>query len=157
MRFFRRAVQKMGTLLPSRRRRRDNLPSERDVLRGIWKIYANSYPNADLTRNDPYLQIDVKAVAERLRCSPELLFGYLYYYLDHKYRYQVGENTWTHLFALKVANRMHCVNYPYLAGVLSAQDLEHARNTWAIWTSIAALILSLASIIAQIASTSATT
>lgn len=129
------------------------LPTEREVLRCVADTYESSYPGSKPGENDPYLQIDVTAVADKLKCKPELLFGYLYYYLDHKHRYEVGERTWTHLFALKVGDKLHCVNYPYLAGILAAHEAEHTRNQWALWLSVAALVLSLASIVAQVVAT----
>jgi hypothetical protein len=120
------------------------------VLRCVAEMYEGSYPGSKPGENDPYLPIDVTAVASKLECKPQLLFGYLYYYLDHKHRYQTGDNAWTHLFALKVGERRHCVNYPYLAGILAAHDFEHRRNLQAIWMAGAALVLSVGSIIAQL-------
>lgn len=126
-------------------------PSEREVLHCVAKMYESSYPGSRPGENDPYLPVDVTAVAQKLACKPELLFGYLYYYLDHKHRYETAPHTWTHLFALKVGERRHCVNYPYLVGILAAHDVEHTRSQWAIWLSIAALVLSLAAIVVQVA------
>lgn len=127
------------------------LPTEREILKVIADLYEAEYPGENPGDNDPYLKIDVKAVAKKIECKPELLFGYLYYYLDHKHRYSVGENAWTHLFALKVGEELHCVNYPYLIGILAAHEVEHKRNLWALGLSIAAVVLSLAAIIAQVA------
>lgn len=127
-----------------------SLPTEREVLRCILKTYKKDYPGTEPQNNDPYLQIVVGTLATELKCQPELLFGYLYYFLDHKYRYQTDDKMWTHLFALKVGNRLHCVNFPYLVGILAANEQEHRRNQWAIWLSIAALMLSLVSIVVQI-------
>jgi hypothetical protein len=126
-------------------------PSEREVLRCVAEMYESAYPGSRPGENDPYLPIDVTAVAGKLGCKPQLLFGYLYYYLDHKHRYETGPHTWTHLFAVKIGDRRHCVNYPYLAGILAAHDVEHTRSQWAIWLSVVALVLSLAAIIAQVA------
>ena len=127
------------------------LPTEREILRCIANMYEPSYPGSKPKDNDPYMEIDVRAVAAKLQCKPELLFGYLYYYLDHKHRYQSSEKIWTHLFALKAGENYHCVNYPYLVGILAAHEVEYKRNMWAIWLSVGALVLSLASIIAQVA------
>jgi len=38
--------------------------------------------------NDPFVPIDVRAVASRLKTKPELLFGRLYYHLESKHRYK---------------------------------------------------------------------
>ena len=89
-------------------------------------------------------------VATRLNCSPEMLFGRLYYHLDAKHRYTQDNNAKVHLFSLKVGSEMHCVNFPYLAAVLAEKDEEHKRQLWSLRLAIAALTLSVASIIAQV-------
>mgnify|MGYP003386814536 FL=1 len=130
------------------------LPTEREVLRCIYEMYESSYPGipAGETRgdNDPYLSIDVKAVAEKLACKPELLFGYLYYHLDAKHRYKQGEGASVHLFALKVGEKRHGVNFPYLSALLANHDLEHRRQLWSVGLSMLALVLSAAAIVAQV-------
>jgi hypothetical protein len=130
------------------------LPTERDVLRRIYEMYEPSYPGIPVGavrgENDPFLAIDVRAVAEELKCKPELLFGYLYYHLDAKHRYQTGENTYVHLFALQVGDKRHGVNFPYLAALLANHDLEHRRQLWSVGLSLLALALSAAAVIAQV-------
>jgi hypothetical protein len=131
------------------------LPTEREILRCIYRIYESSYPGippgAERGENDPYLPIDVKAVAAELKCKPELLFGYLYYHLDAKHRYKTDEHTSTHLFAIKVGQKRHGVNFPYLAAILANHDVEHRRQLWSAGLSLLALALSAAAIIAQVA------
>lgn len=131
------------------------LPTEREVLRCIYAMYEPAYPGTPpgggRGENDPYLSIDVRSVAEKLGCKPELLFGYLYYHLDAKHRYKTGENTHVHLFSLKVGDKRHGVNFPYLAALLANHDLEHRRQLWSVGLSLLALALSAAAIIAQIA------
>jgi hypothetical protein len=57
------------------------LPTDREVLKRIYDMYEPSYPGARPGENDPYVAVDLAAVAARLRCKPELLFGRLYYHL----------------------------------------------------------------------------
>ncbi|WP_296509052.1 hypothetical protein [Rhodoferax sp.] len=129
-------------------------PTEREVLRRIYEMYESTYPGVHNERsrgeNDPYLSIDVEAVAKKLNCKPELLFGYLYYHLDAKHRYQQSDGTKVHLFAIKVGNKRHGVNFPYLSAILANHDLEHRRQLWSIGLSMLALVLSAAAIVAQI-------
>jgi hypothetical protein len=56
------------------------LPTDREVLKRIYDMYEPSYPGARPGENDPYVAVDLAAVAARLRCKPELLFGRLYYH-----------------------------------------------------------------------------
>lgn len=126
------------------------LPTERQVLRCIYEQYESEYPGSRPGENDPYIAIDVNGVAEKLRCKPQLLFGYLYYHLDAKHLYQMGEATHVHLFALKVGDKRHGVNFPYLAALLANHDLEHRRQLWSVSLSLVALVFSAAAVVAQI-------
>lgn len=60
------------------------LPTDRKILRCIFKMYESSYPGKEpgdvRGKNDPHLPIKVHDVATRLGCSPEMLFGRLYYH-----------------------------------------------------------------------------
>ena len=131
-----------------------SLPTDRKILRCIFKMYESFYPGKEpgetRGKNDPYLPIKVHEVATRLGCSPEMLFGRLYYHLDAKYRYTQDNDAQVNLFSLKVGSEMHCVNFPYLAAVLAEKDEEHKRQLWSLGVAIAALVLSVASIIAQV-------
>jgi hypothetical protein len=126
------------------------LPTERDVLRCIYEIYESVYPGKKPGENDPFISIDVESVAEKLGCKPHLLFGFLYYYLEHKHRYQTGPNSYVTLFAVQAGNSRHAVNFPYLAAILSAHDQEHSKFQWSLGVSLVALALSVGAIIAQL-------
>ena len=82
--------------------------------------------------------------------SPDLFFGRLYYHLDQKYRYRQADESIVPLFSIRVGDDLHCVNFPYLAAIVSERNVEHRRNLWAISLSVVALILSAGSIIAQL-------
>ena len=132
----------------------NSLPTDREILKCIFEMYAPSYPGTPPGEirgtNDPYLPIKVGEVATRLGCSPEMLFGRLYYHLDAKFSYTKEGSGQVHLFALKVGTEMHCVNFPFLAAVLAEKDDEHNRQLWSLGVAITALVLSVASIIAQV-------
>lgn len=127
------------------------LPTDLKVLKCIYAMYAETF--RDFKREDPtrspkiYIPIDVTKIAVSLSTDPHVLFGRLYYHLDHKYSYKQDDGGLVHLFAFKVGDDLHCINYPYLAAVLSEQDNEHQRNLWALWLSSAALLLSVVAIV----------
>lgn len=131
-----------------------DIVTDREILRCIYDMYQQQYPGPELPggkrKNDPYLPISVREVAAKLGTSPEMLFGRLYYHLDAKYRYKDSEGAETHLFAMKVGEQMHCVHFPYLSATLAEHEAKHRQFWWTLWISIAALILSAASIISQI-------
>lgn len=126
------------------------LPTERQVLRCIYEMYESSYPEGLPGVRDTFVPIDVRAIAERLQCKAELLFGYLYYHLDHKYRYPTGPNAHVHLFAPQAGEMRHAINFPYLAAILAAQDQEHSKFLWPLGVSLVALALSVGAIVAQV-------
>jgi len=131
-----------------------SLPTDRKILNCIFEMYKTAYPGKEpgqaCGKNDPYLPINIAEAASLLHCSPEMLFGRLYYHLDAKHRYTQDNGTQVHLFSLKVGPEMHCVNFPYLAAVLAGKNEEYKRQLWSLGVAIAALILSVASIIAQV-------
>ena len=128
------------------------LPTERDVLRGIYDMYEASYPGEKPGENDPSLPIDVRAMAAKLNCKPELLFGYLYYFLEYKYRHKTGENAYISLFAPRAGTMRHAVNFPYLAAILAGHDQEHSKFRLSLILSLVALALSVGAIVAHLVS-----
>lgn len=117
-------------------------------------MYESSYPGVSHGQargeNDPYLAIEIHEVAKRLECKQELLFGRLYYYLDPKYRYKQEPGALVPLFQLNIQGKRHCVHFPFLASILAGHDEEHKRQSWSLAISIAALVLSVGAIAAQV-------
>lgn len=129
------------------------LPTDRKILRCIYTMYQDSYPGpktpAGHGANDPYIPIDIAAIAARLSCVPELLFGRLYYHLDQKYRYRQDNEAIVSLFSLKVGEKRHAIHFPYLAAMLAGLEHEHRKQAWSLGIALFALVLSVASIIAD--------
>jgi len=126
------------------------LPTDRQILQCIFEMYESEYPGippgATRGENDPHLPIDVRAVAERLGCNAELLFGRLYYHLDHKYRYKQESGSLVPLFSLQAGTKRHTIHFPYLAAVLAEHQQEYRNRLWSLGLSILALVLSVASL-----------
>ena len=113
-------------------------------------MYASSFPVEGPSVGKVMVAIDIEAVAKKLACDKHILFGYLYYHLDHKYRYSSGENSSVHLFAPKAGELRHAINLPYLAAILAGQDQEHSKFIWSLGVSLVALALSVGAIVAQL-------
>jgi hypothetical protein len=127
-----------------------SIPTERKLLRCIYDMYAGSFPVEGPSVGKVMVAIDIEAVAKKLVCDKHILFGYLYYHLDHKYRYSSGENSSVHLFAPKAGELRHAINLPYLAAILAGQDQEHSKFIWSLGVSLVALALSVGAIVAQL-------
>jgi hypothetical protein len=129
----------------------NKLPTDRFVLECIFEMYESSYPGPRLSsgagENDPYVAIDIQAVAKKLGCDPELLFGRLYYHLDQKYRYKQDGGAIVALFHLRVGEKLHAIQFPYLASILAGLNQDFRRQAIAFAVSFAALGMSIASLI----------
>ncbi|KRG63370.1 hypothetical protein ABB26_12490 [Stenotrophomonas humi] len=128
----------------------NSVPTERQVLRCIFDMYEGDFPVEGPSVGKTMIAIDIDAVAKSLGCDKNILFGYLYYHLDNKYRYKTGENTSVHLFVPRAGELRHAINLPYLTAVLAAQEQEHSKFTWSLGVSLVALALSVGAIIAQL-------
>ncbi|HBK48080.1 MAG TPA: hypothetical protein DDZ74_01700 [Pseudomonas sp.] len=125
------------------------IPPEQVVLRSIYDLYYDSYIHKKALDQlaEIFIEIDVSLVADALKVDRHLLFGYLRH-LDRKYIIRSKPNVAeAHLFAIKVGNLRHAVDFPYLAAILSALELEHRRFNWTRGLSVLALIISLAALI----------
>lgn len=129
------------------------LPTDRQVLKCIFEMYEPAYPgetNWGTGVNDPYVPVDLRAVAAKLGTKPELLFGRLYYHLDAKHRYQQDGGAWVNLFHLNVENKGHSVHFPYLAAILAGHDQEYRKQFWSMAFSVLALVLSVVSLVTNL-------
>jgi hypothetical protein len=113
-------------------------------------MYEASFPVEGSNIGNSLIGINIEAVANKLGCDKHLLFGYLSYHLDNKYRYKTGENSSVHLFTSSAGELRHVINFPYLAAILAGQDQEHSKFAWSLGVSLVALALSVGAIIAQV-------
>ena len=132
------------------------LSTDREILESIYSEYASAFSKVSLADDRDsskiYVPIDVRAIARRLDNDAHVLFGRLYYHLDHKFRYKQDNGALVHLFAFNVGDERHCINYPYLAAILSEYREQHSSSRKSFLLAVAALVLSLGAIVAQLAS-----
>ena len=132
----------------------NKLPSDREILKCIYDTYKSDYPGPmdanGRGANDPHMLVDLKDIARRLDCTPELLFGRLYYHLDAKYRYKQDNGAQVELFFLNFQNKGPAVRFPFLASILAGFEEEHRKLFWSMVFSITALIVSLISLVVNV-------
>jgi hypothetical protein len=123
--------------------------TDRQLLRCIFDMYAANYPS----KGDPHVPIDVEAVAKRLRCSPQLLFGRLHFDMGTRLKHRDPSDprkVLASVFEIQVGEKRHTVNFPYLAAVLADLDEKSRRNAWTLWLSIGAIVVAIASAVVQL-------
>ena len=128
-----------------------NVPTDLKVLECVYGMYAEAF--ADFSKEQPtrsakiYVPIEVRAIAAKLKTDAHELFGRLYYDIDHRYAYTRDDGSKVHLFAFQVGSDRHCINYPYLAGVLAEKRTEDRRNKWSLWLSLVSLGVAIAALV----------
>lgn len=118
------------------------LHTDREILQAIFDMYRADYP----AKGDPWLPIDVRAVASRLGTEPELLFGRLHFDMGARFKKADPGNSKTLLasiFEVNVGDKHHAVNFPYLTATLAGMVEQHRRNQWSLWISIGAIVVAV--------------
>ena len=128
----------------------NRLHTDREILRCVYDLYVADYP----AKGDPFLPIEVRRVADKLGCSPELLFGRLHYDMGTRLRHRSSMDanvTEASIFEVKAGDKMHCVNFPYLSSHLATLDHEEHRASRTFWLATAAFAIAISSFVFQVA------
>ena len=91
----------------------------------------------------PYVPIDCKRVAAKLKVDGDIVFGRLYYHLENKHGYKQPDGSSVHFFAQAVGKDKKCVNFPMLASVLAGLESDHSKFRWSVSLSCIAVVISL--------------
>jgi hypothetical protein len=127
-----------------------DLRTDRQILMALYLMYRADYP----TKGDPWLPIDIPAVAERLRCEPRLLFGRLHYDMGTRYKHRSPNDAnliLASVFEMAAGDKRHVINFPYVVALLAGMQSENRRNWAAVALSIFAVVVSVAGVWVQFA------
>jgi hypothetical protein len=130
-------------------------PTDLQILQFIYNEYYKSF--SSFVKENPtrvtkmYVPIDVDMIGEHFKIDGDIIFGRLYYHLNHKYSYKPDQNVSVDFFAntMRAENGktdMHCVHFPYLASVLADLKDENKKFWWSAVLAIASLIISVIAI-----------
>jgi hypothetical protein len=97
-----------------------------------------------------YVPIDIAEIARDLSVDKDIVFGRLYYHLEHKWAYQQDDRSNVHFFALSVGDDKHCINFPLMASVLADLQDQAVKHNTAIWIAVVSLIVSVVSVVISI-------
>ena len=131
-----------------------NLPTDLELLEEIYRRYLETY--VAYSDENPgrstklYVPIDVKVLAAHFETDADIIFGRLYYHMEQKYGFTDPEGSKVPFFAVRVGSDKHAIQFPLLASILASLREEQNRYLWATWLSIAALALSVVSVVLSI-------
>lgn len=126
-------------------------PTDLEILEYIYERYYSTF--ISFSREKPnrsskvYVPIDIEAIAKRFKVDPDIIFGRLYYHLESKYGFTWPDGLNVHFFCLQKDTDKHSVQFPLLATVIASLREERNKHLLATWLSIAAIIISLGSLV----------
>jgi hypothetical protein len=127
-----------------------SVPTDLKILQAIYDGYHEAFgefaKGGGSRSTKIYVPIDIERIARDLRVDGDLVFGRLYYHLEHKYGYKQTDGTSVHFFALRIGDDVHCVNFPFMAAVLADLQDQSRKHNWALWIAVASLIVSAVSV-----------
>ena len=126
------------------------LPTDFDILNAIYERYYETF--ASFTKEKPnrsakiFVPIDIDALARDMRVDGDIVFGRLYYHLENRYGYMKDDGSLVHLFALKVGDDGHCINFPYAGSVLASLRDENRKYRTATAVAVVSLVVAAVSL-----------
>ena len=109
------------------------IPTDLQILEKIYNKYYHKFESFEEGKSDRntkiYVPIDVNQIGDELGVDGDIVFGRLYYHLNHKFSYKNKDESEVNFFALRLGSEkvdVHSVHFPYLASVLA--DLKYENN-----------------------------
>jgi len=124
------------------------LPSDLKMLSTIYKMYNKEFETFTVGAQNrrvskPYIPVDCKLIARKLKVDGDIVFGRLYYHLQEKYGYTRDDGSKIAFFALVLGGDRHCINFPLMASVLAGLEEESSKAQRATLLSTLAIVISL--------------
>jgi hypothetical protein len=140
-----------------------NTPTDLKILEYIFDNYYEQYINfvpEKRQRTDRiYVPLDLQEIATHFKIDLNILFGRLYYHLDHQYGYQ-KDNVHVPFFRNEANGEVYdlqtkemvkkrevdLIHFPYLAAVIANLREEKKRYLTTTWVAIVSVAISLLAI-----------
>ena len=125
------------------------------MLDAVYNRYYDTFADFD-SKGDRehkiFVPIDIPMIARDLKVDPDIVFGRLYFHLDHKHAYKKDDDVRVHLFLKDdLPNVRNVVNFPYLASVLAELRYTDSVSRRARRISWLALCISVVSLLVAVA------
>ena len=128
-----------------------SIPSDFKLLSEIYQRYYDQFikfnPKAPDRTTKTYISIDIEAIADHFKVDEEIIFGRLYLHLEKKYGFKNNDGSISPFFAKNIGKDRHAINFPLLASVLAGLQEERNKQNIAMYLSIAAIIISVFSLV----------
>jgi len=128
---------------------KNKVPTDLEILEYIYRHYYNVFVKFD--KENPsrdakiYVPIDCSRIADHFGVDRDIIFGRLYYHLEQKYAYS-SDGVKVHFFANRLKEDTKCINFPYMASILSDLQDQQRKYGWSLKLSIIAIAISAVSV-----------
>jgi hypothetical protein len=139
--------------LPVVIRREKRPPTDFELVQAIYERHRVDFAAAG--ESATFIPIEIPAIAADLNASTQSVFGRLYHHLDPKYAQEpdaaAGRTARKSFFALRVGEIVNAINFPMLEALYAGLWQQRRRDLGATYAAVAALGISLASLIVSLA------
>ena len=130
------------------------IPTDLQILEAIYNDYYETFITFNKEnpsrRTKIYVPIDIDNIANHFKVDVDIIFGRLYYHLNRKYRYEQPNGSKVSFFSLDIDESRRSVQFPMLSSILADLKDQQQKHLIATWISIAAIFISIISLIISI-------
>ena len=127
------------------------LPTDLQILQEIYDRYYESFVEFSSDKagrgSKIFVPIDLPNLASHFRVDVDIVFGRLYYYLDHKFGRIQPDGSRISLFTPKASDDLNCVNFPLLGAALAQLREEREKHLWTLTLSITSIVISVVALV----------
>lgn len=131
---------------------KEKIPTDLQILKEIYKNHKHEFctysKDGTKTNGNIYIPIDIIKVAKKFKTTNNIIFGRLYYGMNHKYGYEKIENgskVQVPVFAPKCGEIKDAINLPMLISVIAGLQEQLSLFTKTLIVSIVGVLIALAS------------
>lgn len=131
---------------------KEKIPTDLQILKEIYKNHEHEFctylEDGTKTNGNIYIPIDIIKVAKKFKTTNNVIFGRLYYGMNHKYGYEKIENgskVQIPVFAPVCGDIKNAINLPMLISVLAGLQEQLTLFAKTLIVSIVGVLIALAS------------
>ena len=124
------------------------IPTDLKILKTIYKNYIEYYLSEKGERESKnFIPIDIEKISKQLNADPDIIFGRLFFHLEHKYGYRQNDVLKVAFFTPVAGEEKNCIHFPYLVSIIAELKSENRKFLIATTISIVALIVAIIALI----------